>query len=240
MFNHTDEQLQKNNTDDLTRTNYSREMFFLVLLLYLISSASSVSSSSSGCPSTSIIVTALILPPYVIYHNSTSFGIAIDFVRQSIKKCFRSCNLPPVQWNIVNTSTALKKAILSKSTDIAFPIVPSMEQEIEEGELDVKLISNVYNSTNNSYVFENLIGSPGMSFIIHTNNFNKKARQHIIDALLEIWPIVVFCILLAGMSGIFVWAVVSLFLNILVFNNNITFLFRIYNVTKLKVFLNIC
>lgn len=180
-------------------------MLLFVLLLYVSSSF-----VSSSCPSNGITVSVLIIPPYVQQSTaSNGSGIAYDFVEQSLLKCFRSCNLPPVKWNFVNSSKVLRDVVLAKKTDLAFPIVPSLEQDIEQGELELMLQSNYGFSGNVTFVFDSLIGSPGLSFIVHTESFNSKARQHIVDGLLQIWPIVVLCLLLAGMSGIFVWALVS-------------------------------
>lgn len=123
-----------------------------------------------------------------------------------LKKCFRPCK---VEWKLVNSSRALRDALLLKTTDFALPIVPFIEHELEDGEL-VQDIENDFNSGgNNSLDFKNIVSSPGLSFIVHTSNFNNRAKKHIIVALLQVWPIVVFLIILAGMSGIFVWALVS-------------------------------
>lgn len=156
------------------------------------------------CPIEQIKVTALVFPPYVVRANSSKYkGIAHDFVKEGLEKCFSHCKLSPPIWTFVNNTEDLIKSVATNSTDIALPIPSCIEYDLED--------TDDWSSVNQSahFVFENMITSPGLSYVVHTENFNFKARREIILRLLGIWPIVVFCLLLAGTSGIFVWALVS-------------------------------
>lgn len=179
----------------------------LAIVFFLIASRAMIqltfAAKNTDCPTEQIKVTTLLLPPYVIHVNSTTHqGIAYDFIKKGLEKCFSHCQVGPVIWTFVNNTKDLIEIVTNKSTDIAFPIASCVEYELEESE--------DWSSENYSnFVFEDMIESPGLSHIVHTENFNYKARKQIISQLVEIWPIVGFCLLLAGMSGIFVWALVS-------------------------------
>ena len=59
-------------------------------------------------------------------------------------------------------------------------------------------------------IFEVFIKSSGYSLIMDVENFNQKSNDIVFDTLLvNTWPIFVFTLLIAGISGICVWMLVS-------------------------------
>ncbi|XP_031569206.1 uncharacterized protein LOC116303754 [Actinia tenebrosa] len=175
----------------------------LAVFFFLIESCAIQQTSAAqntDCPTEQLKVTALLLPPYVIHVNATTHqGIAYDFIKKGLERCFDHCQVGSVSWTFVNNTKDLVEIVTNKSTDIAFPITSYVEYELEKSE-------DWFSENHSDFVFEEMMESPGLSHVIHTENFNHKARMHIVSNLLEIWPIVVFCLLLAGTSGIFVWA----------------------------------
>lgn len=66
--------------------------------------------------------------------------------------------------------------------------------------------------TESELVFEVFIKSPGYSLIMDVNNINLKTNELIFASLIEnSWPIVVFTLLIAGISGMVIWILVRRF-----------------------------
>ena len=64
--------------------------------------------------------------------------------------------------------------------------------------------------------FDDLIETPGYSLIMDTGHVNDKANTVVMTKLVQnVWPIVVLAFLFAGIAGICVWALVSLFVTTL-------------------------
>lgn len=59
--------------------------------------------------------------------------------------------------------------------------------------------------------FQEFFASPGYSLVMDVEYINKKANDIIVQSLMEnTWPIIVFTLLIAGISGIIVWILVRL------------------------------
>ena len=66
--------------------------------------------------------------------------------------------------------------------------------------------------TESELMFEVFIKSPGYSLIMDVNNINLKTNELIFASLIEnSWPIVVFTLLIAGISGMVIWILVRRF-----------------------------
>ena len=182
--------------------------FFVIFLSIYIGSRSSAMNWAIGLKANSNFkVVFQKEPPYVIAKRSRNGtkdrnGLLYDLVETGLVHCFRQydCNTKNIRWKEVSTEDNLSSSILNETADIAFPIAPSLSssltQELEE--------SHDYNVT--------LVGafnSPGLAMVIDYNSCKKKIQKLTTDTILSAWPICAVMLLLAAISGISVWALVS-------------------------------
>ena len=121
----------------------------------------------------------------------------------TMKQCIikaHECNLSQKDFRrkLFNSTTSFMSGIEENKTDIAFPISAPM-----------KMLLSGENYTGPSLEFATFINSEEYSLIMDVGNFNQEAND-IVFALLRanIWPIFVFTLLIAGISGIFIWVLV--------------------------------
>ena len=79
--------------------------------------------------------------------------------------------------------------------DIVFPVNEDLEEDL--------LFSEV------SYVFYDIVKSPGYVLIGRIDLYNEKARRLVLDSLCDSWPIFALTFLLTGIAGMAIWALVS-------------------------------
>lgn len=121
-----------------------------------------------------------------------------DHVAATKSKCFQVTNFEDEQ--------TFQESILKKNscTDIAFPISSRMKRALSGKKGNMNLH------------FYDLIETPGYSLIMDTGHVNDKANTVVMTKLVQnVWPIVVLAFLFAGIAGICVWALVSLFVTTL-------------------------
>lgn len=162
-------------------------------------------------PQTGLTISVLQDPPFTVFNSGEVKGILGEYFAQIKKKCFRNApECKSVSRNVTiperlfNSTTGFLSAVESNKTDIAFPIT---------GPLKMDLSGDSY--TGPGLIFEVFMKSQGYSLIMDVKNFNRKSNDIVFDALLEnTWPIFVFTLLIAGISGIFVWILVSIYVAI--------------------------
>ncbi|XP_048581924.1 uncharacterized protein LOC5511609 isoform X2 [Nematostella vectensis] len=177
-------------------------LIFAILLLLVKSQVFEDAVRNADCPTEPIIVHILSLPPYAWQVNNThSAGIAFTFIRRGLEKCFSHCNASQPKYVFVNSTDELCAVLLQNATDIALPITSALENELDDGDDP----TFDYYQKHPHLVFDSLVNSPGLSYVIHLGNTNDVVKNHMINALVEVWPVVIYCILLAGISGILVW-----------------------------------
>ena len=154
------------------------------------------------CPSTGLRISILYLPPFTNNTGSKIYrGILGDFFEHIVQKCFvQMCQLSMNSSTIklFNSTESFIKDIAANNTDIAFPITRP-----------TKMFLSGETYTGPALMFDTLIKSPGYSLIMNVESVNSKANDIVFATLLEsTWPIFVFTLLIAGISGICVWALV--------------------------------
>lgn len=154
-------------------------------------------------PRTGLMISILYDPPLTEVKSGSVEGILGEYLQKIVKNCFINspeCNLPAsvFQRKLFNSTKSFISAIEENKTDIAFPI---------SGTLKTSLTDDNYTGPNMQ--FEVFIKSAEYSLIMDVVNFNQKLNDIVFKALLvSVWPIVVFTLLIAGISGIFVWILV--------------------------------
>lgn len=163
-------------------------------------------ASDQACPtSLPIRISALNFPPLVEPSQGSTAapkGVLGEFMIDIIKKCFRNCTftLRSVQTTVFNTTWSFLKSIRDGEAEIAFPITRPMKMWLSDDDYIGQEMS-----------FQEFFASPGYSLVMDVEYINKKANDIIVQSLMEnTWPIIVFTLLIAGISGIIVWILVRL------------------------------
>ena len=155
-------------------------------------------------PQTGLRISVLNDPPYTEFKSGEVKGVLGEFFTKMQKKCFQnSLECKSVSRNVtilpVNSTANFSSIIKRNRTDIAFPITAPMK---------MALSGDRYHGP--PLIFEVFIKSTGYSLIMDVENFNRKSNDIVFDTLLaNTWPIFVFTLLIAGISGICVWMLVS-------------------------------
>lgn len=160
-----------------------------------------------GCPipSTGLTISVLHDPPFTEFQSGKVKGILGEFYQETAKKCFKNapdaeCRLRQevLKTQLYNSTSSFISAIEKNTTDIAFPVSEP-----------VKMLLSGERYTGPMMMFEVFIKSKEYSLIMDVKNFNYEANEIVFKALLvDTWPIVVFTLLIAGISGILVWVLV--------------------------------
>lgn len=79
--------------------------------------------------------------------------------------------------------------------DIIFPVTEERETQLTFSEI--------------RYTFHEIVKTHGYVLIGRIDHFNKKAKSLVLRSLYDSWPIFTLTFLLAGIAGIFIWALVS-------------------------------
>ena len=189
---------------------FAKNSFQLVILallvIFLFNSADSRSKAftSAFCSVSDPDLTVVFLnePPYVIA-KSTKYGngLIYDFVRAGLARCFHqyNCNAKNVFWKGVSSQDELSSHILNGTAEIGIAIATSvlstLTEELEGLDDRVTLIK--------------VLTSPGLAMVIDYNVCKKKIESNTTKTIMSAWPIGAVMLLLAGISGIFIWALVS-------------------------------
>lgn len=174
----------------------------------VLTSSASPPPRTGTCPipRTGIRISILNDPPFTEFKSGEVEGILGEFFTEIQKKCFLdtpecksvSRNVT-IEKSLFNSTANFVSAIEGNTTDIAFPITAPMK---------MVLSGDIYLGP--LLIFEVFIKSSGYSLIMDVENFNQKSNDIVFDTLLvNTWPIFVFTLLIAGISGICVWMLVS-------------------------------
>ena len=178
-----------------------------ILLIILWNSSDSRSNfyTAAACTisDTDFTVVFLSEPPYVL-DNSLRFGngFVYDYVKAALAHCFAQyrCNTKNIAWKKVSTQYDLSAYVLNGTVDIAIPIAPSLSASLaEEWE----------KSGNDRVTLVEVLKSPGLAMIIDYSACKDRIGSKTTAIILSAWPICAAMLLLAGISGISIWALVS-------------------------------
>lgn len=158
------------------------------------------------CVGINTTVTCLLLPPFVMKSKNTSElngkqGILWEFMYNNLQYCFPKCDVASMNILFVNNTEDFTNIIEQGKTDLAFPISASLEKDLQH--------YDHFLDTSNQIMFYKVVESPGQAFVICREVFQERARKKVVNALLSSWPIFVFTFLLAGISGVCIWVLVS-------------------------------
>jgi hypothetical protein len=90
-------------------------------------------------------------------------------------------------------------------------------QDITTGRCDIALpITSILqinltwpDYTGNPLIFRSIVKTGSRALIVNKNHFNQKSMDSMLQALLDTWPIFAYTFVLAGLSGICIWVLVS-------------------------------
>jgi len=205
-------------------TRIATVMIFMILRAL----PSKISDAAAPVNCSGLQVAILLVPPLTLktsYNdvktdvsspmNKVKGGILGDLITRIIGTCIKlpPCNAAATKsecFQVTNfeDEQRFQEFILSKDscTDIAFPISSRMKRALSGKKGNMKLS------------FHELIETPGYSLIMDTGHVNDKANTIVMTKLVQnVWPIVVLAFLFAGIAGICVWVLVSLFVTTLTF-----------------------
>ena len=157
----------------------------------------------TGCPRINVSAVMLSFPPYVIAEQESgdvwAHGIAFDYIVESFRGCCENSesDVPTLEmlngFNTNNDLNVFQEAFLN--ADVIFPVTESLETQLT--------FSGI------GYSFHDIVKSPGYVLIGRIDNYNRKARSLVLHSLFDSWALFVLTFLLAGIAGIFIWALVS-------------------------------
>ena len=156
-----------------------------------------------GCPNGDVPVVMLSFPPYVIFeedgNNQTSpHGIVSDYILESLEGCCQSNGGSGINLTLLNDigtgpeTEEFNEALLN--ADIIFPVTEKLETLLTFSGIE--------------YTFHDIVKVHGYVLIGLIDHYNAKARDLVLFALYDSWPIFVLTFLLAAMAGICIWALV--------------------------------
>ena len=159
------------------------------------------------CPKNGLKASVLRVPPYTMLSNSRRLeGILGDFFSRIARRCFiQGCELPwsTIQTTLFNSTDDFISALQGNKTDIAFPLSGPMINHIRDASIGPKQTGPVY-------AFEVFLQSPGYYLIMDVHRVNGEViALELMNLIQNSWPIVVFTLLIAGISGMVVWILVS-------------------------------
>lgn len=159
------------------------------------------------CPKNGLKASVLRVPPYtMLSHSGKLEGILGDFFSRIAQRCFiQGCKLPrsTIQITLFNSTDDFISALQKNKTDVAFPISGPMMNHIRDASIGPKQTGPVY-------AFEVFLQSPGYYLIMDVHRVNGEViALELMNLIQNSWPIVVFTLLIAGISGMVVWILVS-------------------------------
>lgn len=163
-------------------------------------------SPSHFCLQNGRTISVLNVPPFSTTSSKSGEmkGILGEFLSLILQKCFiEPCKLSKNAFKstLFNSTVDFISTLHENKTIIAFPISRPMRMSLSDDSY-----------TESELVFEVFIKSPGYSLIMDVNNINLKTNELIFASLIEnSWPIVVFTLLIAGISGMVIWILVRRF-----------------------------
>lgn len=166
----------------------------LVLIQSITTTGEQIHPTKAICPFENVSISALIDPPYVVDSNVTK-GIISEFIIEALRTCFdtKICRgkIRHLQWRSLYTQDELSQAVKKKQSDLVFPVPPSLRSRRRQ--------------TVNYYP---VITTPGLALIVNYHACKKIAGTLLSTTVSSVWPILVFSLLMAGIMGVLIWAMV--------------------------------
>jgi hypothetical protein len=155
--------------------------------------------SGDDCLLNNITVSVFADPPYTTI-NGTG-GVISDFIRLVLKLCFKSksCStreIEELQWKSLQSVDDLETLIKNEQTNIAFPVPPSLSTQRSRLSAKAKV------------EYFSVIHSPGPALIVDYQVCQRISNLLLTKTILSVWPIFLLTLLLAGISGVCIWALV--------------------------------
>ena len=194
----------------------------ILMILRALPSKISDAAAPVNCSAQRLQVAILLVPPLTLktsyndvktdVSSKVKGGILGDLITRIIRTCIpRNNHVAATKsecfqvTNFEDEQRFLEFILRNDScTDIAFPISSRMKRALSGKKGNMTLS------------FDDLIETPGYSLIMDTVHVNDKANTVVMTKLVQnIWPIVVLAFLFAGIAGICVWVLVSLFVTTL-------------------------
>ena len=140
-------------------------------------------------------------PPFQKESYRDRCGLLCDLVKAGLNHCFgrHNCNTSAV-WTEVSSLDEFWTFIANETVDIALPIDPYISSSLAE-----KLME----SRGDNVTLIPVLKSPGLAMVIDYNVCKNKVQQLTTNTILSTWPICAVMLLLAGISGISIWALVG-------------------------------
>lgn len=165
----------------------------LLLLFLTILSEQRITAVKESCPFENVSISALINPPYV----DTTSGIINELILDGLRTCFKTkiCEekIKHLQWKWLQSEDEMVTAIKKKQSELVFPVPPSLITKRKRQEVE----------------YYPVVTSPGLALIVNYHACKKIANTVLSQTVSSVWPILVFTLLLAGISGVCMWAMVS-------------------------------
>ncbi|XP_031558239.1 uncharacterized protein LOC116294731 [Actinia tenebrosa] len=153
------------------------------------------SNYSVNCPLNDVIVSVFADPPYS--RNNSTDGVMSDFIRLGIKLCFKSkscTKTKDIQWKWVQSVDELESLIKNEQTNIAFPVPPSLSSRRTRFSVKARV------------EYFPILLSPGPALIVNNQACQRISKLLLVKSILSVWPILLLTLLLAGISGVLIWA----------------------------------
>ena len=187
--------------DIMVSFQISRLVFFAFFLFAGVTSGGGI---IDVCPksSSNFTVTFRYDPPYANANDRKWKGLLYDFVQWGLIRCFRqySCDTKAIHWREISSEDRLSVDILHKKADIVMPITPSLTSSLTE---------ELRNSKITGVTLFTVVKSPGLALVIDYHACKMKTEKLTTNTILSAWPVGAVILLLAGISGISIWALVS-------------------------------
>lgn len=187
-----------------TSFNITSRLALLAFFLYTTADVTATRSTLEACQKSRSNFTVVFLhdPPYVKANSTKWHGMLYDFVQAGVSHCFRQyhCNTKMVHWREVFSEDRLSSVIKDENADVAVPITPSLSSSLTE---------ELTNSKNGVMLLP-VVASPGLAMVIDYHACKMKIEELTTRTILSTWPVVAVIFLLSGISGISVWALVSI------------------------------
>lgn len=175
-----------------------RQTALLLLLLTIISQIQCITAEKDDCPFSNMSISVLIDPPYV--DNNIATGIISDFILYGLTVCFKTktCEnkIKTLHWRKLQSEEEMVTAIKAKQAKLVFPVPPSL---ITNRKRLAKTVD-----------YYPVVTSPGLALIVNYHSCKKIANSALSQTVSSVWPILAFSLLMAGISGVFIWAIVSI------------------------------
>ena len=176
---------------------------FVFFAFFLSAGVTSTKGIIDVCPKSSSNFTVAFRqdPPYVKVIGTKRKGLLYDFIQWGLIRCFHqySCNTKVIHWKEIFSEDRLSSVVLDKTADIAMPITPSLSSLTEE----------LRNSRFTDVTLVAVVKSPGLALVIDYQACKMKIEKLTTSTILSAWPVGAVILLLAGISGISIWALVS-------------------------------